>query len=95
MNHFCVRRVLVVLSILAVVVVSTAAVAHDHVDANSDNEPHCQLCMALHNTKHALATPIAKLCLTIVETTNLVPAKDIALVIAQPLLTQGRSPPQL
>jgi hypothetical protein len=95
MKHFYVRRVLVVLAVLALVAVSTAAVAHGHLDTNCAHESHCPLCMALHNAKHALVTPIATLCFTTVQAARLVPSKDVAVVFAEPLLTQGRAPPQL
>jgi Protein of unknown function (DUF2946) len=95
MNHSCLRRVIVVLATLAIVAVSTAAVAHGHLDAHSADESHCELCMALHNAKHALVTPIATLCFTTVQTASLVASRGVAVILVQPLLTQDRAPPQL
>jgi len=95
MYRLYLRRVLVVVAVLAVVAVSTAAVAHGHPHGNSADESHCQLCIALHNAKHALVSPIATLCFTTVHTSSLVPSKDIVVVFAQPRLTQDRAPPQL
>lgn len=95
MNHPFIRRALVVVAILAFVAISTAAVAHGHLNANSVNESHCPLCMAVHNAKHAVAAPIATPCFTIVQTAILVPSDSSAISFVQPLLTQDRAPPQI
>jgi hypothetical protein len=89
------RRVLVVLAILALVAISTAAIAHGHLDVNSADESHCPLCMAVHTAKHAVAAPIITLGFKTVQTAILVPSKSSAIVFIQPLLTQDRAPPQL
>ena len=89
------RRVLVVLAILTLVAVSTAAVAHGHLDANSADESHCPLCMAVHSAKNVVITPVVTLCFTALQTAILVPSKSSAIVFVQPLLTQDRAPPEL
>jgi hypothetical protein len=89
------RRVSVVLAILALVAVSTAAVAHGHLDANSADESHCSLCMAVHAAKQVVITPVVALCFTAVQTDILIPSRSSAIVFVQPLLTQDRAPPEL
>jgi hypothetical protein len=95
MNSPLNRRVLIVLSILALVVISTAAVAHGHLTANSADESHCPLCMAVHNAKHAVAAPVATPWFAIVQTAILVSSENIAILSVRPFPTQDRAPPQL
>jgi hypothetical protein len=95
MSDIFTRRVPVVLAILALVVVSTAAVAHGHLDANSSDKSHCPLCMAVHAAKQAVIIPAVALCFTAVQTGILIPSRSSAIVFVQPLLTQDRAPPAL
>jgi hypothetical protein len=87
------RRLLVLVAILALAAVSTAAVAHGHPDANSSDESHCPLCMALHCAKQAVVAPIVAICFTPVQADVLAPSGSFAIVFVQPLLTQDRAPP--
>lgn len=89
------RRVSVVLAMLAFVAVSTAALAHGHLDANSSDESHCGLCMAVHAAKQAVITPVIALYFAAVQTAILIPSRSSAIVFVQPLLTQDRAPPEL
>jgi hypothetical protein len=93
-NRFT-RLLLTFVAILALVTVSTAAVAHGHLDANSADESHCPLCMALHSAKQAVVAPVVALCFTQVQTGILVPSNSSAVAFVQPLLPQDRAPPRL
>jgi hypothetical protein len=90
-----IRQLLVVAAIMSLIAVSTAAVAHAHLDANSADESHCAFCMAVHSAKHAVATPAVTLCFTAAQTATLIPPKRLAWVFVQPLLAQDRAPPAL
>ena len=61
-NRFT-RLLLIFVAILALVIVSTAAVAHGHLDANSADESHCPLCMALQSAKQAVVAPVSHFAL--------------------------------
>jgi len=95
MGNAVTRRVLVVLAILAFLTVSTAALAHGHPGRGSVDESHCAMCMAVHSATHAVATSIASLSFTAVQTAFLVPSSSPTFAFVQPLLTQDRAPPQL
>lgn len=62
-NRFT-RLLLIFVAVLALVTVSTATVAYGHLDANSADESHCPLCMALHSAKQAVVAPVVALCFT-------------------------------
>lgn len=93
-NRF-IRLLLTFVAILALVTVSTAAVAHGHLDANSADESHCPLCLALHSAKQAVVAPVVALSFTQVQAGILVPANGSAVAFVQPRLTQDRAPPPL
>lgn len=95
MSNRFLRQVMIVFAILALVAVSTVAMAHGHLGAKSATESHCPLCMAVHNAKHAVAAPVATPCFAIVQTAMVVPSKSTAIRFVQTLLTQDRAPPQL
>ena len=65
-NRFA-RQALVFLATLSFLAVSTLALAHGHPDAKSADESHCAMCMAMHSTTHAVATPDITLIFTAVE----------------------------
>jgi hypothetical protein len=89
------RRILVLLAIVAIVALSTAAVAHAHFGPNAAaDESHCPLCMAVHGAKHVVTTPVIGLRFAPVETAVLVPSISFAIFFVQPLPTQGRAPPR-
>jgi len=92
-NRFT-RLLLTFVAILALVTVSTAAVAHGHLDANSGDEAHCPLCMALHCAKQAVVAPVVALCFTPVQADVPTPSGSFAIFFVQPLLTQDRAPPR-
>ena len=93
-NRSCIRAALIVLTILSLVVLSTAAVAHGHFGPNAAaEESHCPLCMAVHSAKHAVTAPIIALRFTAVQTAVLVSSTSFFIVLAQGPLTQGRAPP--
>ena len=87
------RRLLVLLAILALVAVSTAAAAHGHFDAKSD-ESQCPLCIAVHQAKHVVAAVGITLDFTPVQATFLVPRMNLAIPFIEPTLTQDRAPPK-
>ncbi len=88
-------RLLALAAILALVAVSTAAVAHGHLDANSAAESHCSLCMALHSAKQAVVAPVVVLCFTEVQTGIPAPSGSFAVAFVQQFVTQDRAPPRL
>jgi hypothetical protein len=95
MNRPHTRRVLIGLTILALVVLSTAAVAHAHFGPHADaDEAHCPLCMAVHNAKDAVVTPIVALHFAAVQMAILAPLTSSIMVFVQPPLRQDRAPPQ-
>jgi hypothetical protein len=95
MSQFSIRRLSVLLVILALLVLSTAAVAHGHFGATSADESHCPLCMAVHGGKHAVTPPVLGLNFTLVKTAAAAAPKSCSPIFATLLLRQGRSPPVL
>ena len=93
MIHVLTRRLLVILAILALVIISTAAAAHGHVRTKSD-ESQCPLCIAVHRAKHVVAAVGVALCFTPVQTAFLVPRTNSAIPFIEPTLTKDRAPPQ-
>jgi hypothetical protein len=93
MTQLSIRRVSVSLVIVALLVLSTAAVAHGHLDAASADESHCPLCIAVHSAKHAVTPPAVGLSFAQVETAVFAPPAILSLVFAALLLRQGRAPP--
>jgi Protein of unknown function (DUF2946) len=94
MNRPYIRRALIVLAILSLVVLSTAAVAHGHFGANAAaDESHCPLCMAVHSAKHAVTAPVSGLLFTAMQTAVVVSLTTFSIVLTKGLLTQGRAPP--
>ena len=95
MSNRFLREVIIVFAILALVAVSTVAIAHGHLGSKSATESHCPLCVAVHNAKHAIAAPVAKHCLAIVQTAIIVSSKSTAVSFVHALLIQDRAPPRL
>ena len=95
MRNAITRRTLVFLATLAFLTVSTAALAHGHLNEKSVNESHCAMCMAVHTATHAVASSIFMLCFAAIQMALLVPSGSSSFAIVQSLLTQGRAPPQL
>jgi hypothetical protein len=95
MGNRITRRVLVILAILAFLAVSTVAAAHSHLNANSSDESHCPLCIAVHRGKHAVAAPVIALGFTAVQTAILVRSRILIVPFIQPHLAQDRAPPKL
>ena len=89
------RQVAFFLSTLAFLVVSTAALTHGHPNWKSADESHCAMCMAVHSSTHAVATPAVTLCFTAVQSSVLVPPKGFLLSYAPLALNQDRAPPAL
>ena len=89
------RQALVLLATLCFLAVSTLALAHGHPDTSSADESHCAMCMAIHSTTHAVATPDITLSFTAVETPFIASPKSLQLAFAWPTLNQDRAPPSL
>jgi hypothetical protein len=87
------RQVAFLLATLAFLVVSTAALTHGHPNWKSPDESHCAMCMAVHSSTHAIATPIVALYFTTVQNRFLVSPKSVLLSYAPPALNQDRAPP--
>lgn len=96
-SHFTsvLRQGMVFLAILAFLAVSTAVLAHGHAVGKSADESHCAMCMAVHSTTHAVASPVALLYFAPIQTAFLAPSDRLVLSFAQSLPIQGRAPPQL
>lgn len=95
MSDSITRRVSVALAVVALLAVSTVAVAHGHSDLSSADEAHCPLCIAVHRAKHAVAAPVIALCFVALETAIPVPSKTLVVPFVPSCLAQGRAPPQL
>jgi hypothetical protein len=88
-------RALVSVAIVALLLLSTAAVAHFHFGADAATEAHCPLCMALHNAKHAVTNSILPVVFCPTQTAVLADVAVVAFLFELPLLIQGRAPPTL
>ena len=95
MGNAITRRVLIVLTVLAFLTVSTAALAHGHSAEKSVDESHCGMCMAVHTATHAVAASIVSLCFTTVQTAFLIPTDGSSFAFVQYLRIRERAPPQL
>jgi hypothetical protein len=89
------RQVAFFLATLAFLVVSTVALTHGHPNWESTDESHCAMCMAVHSSTHAVATPAVTLYFTAVQNRFLVFPKSLLLSYAPPVLNQDRAPPTL
>lgn len=89
------RRAVGLLAAFALLVVSTAAVAHGHLDTKPVNDSHCVLCMAAHGTTHAVVGPAITIHCAQVQTTLLIVPGNLFFSSAKSLLTHGRAPPAL
>lgn len=95
MRNFLVsRRVIVVLAALALLALSTAAVAHGHLDLGSVQDSHCVLCMAVHTT-HAVLGPAVTVSCARVQAALCVPLKVWMPAYVESLPTHDRAPPAL
>jgi hypothetical protein len=83
------------LVIVAVMVLSTAAVVHSHVGRNSGDESHCPLCMAVHSAKHAVAQAALVLFGSSAPVAFVADRPVLAPDVAQLLLIHGRAPPAI
>ena len=93
-RHF-IRRVITPLAILALLVLSTAAVAHGHFGASSITESHCPLCMVVHGAKYVVTGPVLALRPFVVQSALSDASGQRAIASVQPLLIQDRAPPRL
>ena len=89
------RQVAFFLATLAFLVVSTVALTLGHPNRKSADESHCAMCMAVHSSTHAVATPVVTLYFTAVQSSVLVSPKSVLLSYAPPSLNQDRAPPAL
>ncbi len=89
------RQVAFFLATLAFLMVSTVALTHGHPNWKSADESHCAMCVAVHSSTHAVATPVVTLCFTAVRSSVLVSPKGFLLSYAPPSLNQDRAPPAL
>jgi hypothetical protein len=89
------RQVSLFLATLAFLVVSTTALAHSHPNWKSADGPHCAICMAVHSSTHAIATPVVTLYFGAVQSSAVVSPKGFLLAYAPPALNQDRAPPSL
>lgn len=87
------RQALVLLATVCFLAVSTLALAHGHTDSKSADESHCAMCMAVHSSTHAVATPNVTLCFTAVESPFLTSPKSLLVTFSWPSLNQDRAPP--
>lgn len=87
------RQASVLLATLCFLAVSTLALAHGHTDAKSVDESHCAMCMAVHSSTHAVATPNVILCFMAVETPFLASPKSLLGAFASFSLNHDRAPP--
>ena len=89
------RRVLIIVVTLALLTVSTAALAHGHLDTKSSDESHCAMCLAVHSATHLVGTAIVSLHFTIIQTAVVVRPELSTLAFVESLSNQDRAPPQL
>ncbi len=89
------RRTLVVLATLALLVVSTATLAHSHPDVTSVEQSHCALCLVAHTATHAAVASIVTVQFTPVRAALLIHPKSFGPANVQPSLNQDRAPPQI
>jgi hypothetical protein len=89
------RRALVVLATLALLVVSTATLAHSHADVTSVEQSHCALCLVAHTATHAAVASIVTVQFTPVRTALSIHPKSLGPAYVQPSPNQDRGPPQI
>src|SRR5258706_2917082 len=87
------RQVAFFLATLAFLVVSTVALTHGHPNWKSADESHCAMCMAVHSSTHAVATPVVTLYFTAVDKRVLCFFQNIPLSLYPPPPNQKTAPP--
>jgi hypothetical protein len=93
------RRCFLFLAILTVsltfLTVSTAALAHGHLDSSNTDESHCVMCMAGHSATHLITSPTIALHFSPARIGLVFSADFIRIPFVQLLTDQGRAPPQI
>jgi hypothetical protein len=87
------HRSLAIVVVAVVLAFTTAALSHGHGNANSQEDSHCSLCMALHSGKQTLVSPVVALQFTPMRLALRAGSNSLVFVSIAVLPTHGRSPP--
>jgi hypothetical protein len=87
------RQAFTLFAILAFLAVSTAALAHGHLDKNDTDESHCVMCRVAHGVTHLTAAPAIGLQFTAVQIGLLVLSESVRISCSQLHSFEGRAPP--
>ena len=87
------QRLFAVVVVLTVLGFVTAALAHGHPPGKSEEDSHCALCMAVHNGRHMLTSPVIALQFAPFRSDFIVVNAQATVSSSEFLPTHGRAPP--
>lgn len=93
MRNVILRRGVVLLAAVALLALSTVALAHGHSKLNSADDSHCALCMAMHGTRAMVASAVVTLNFTPIQFSTVIRSAGSCPVLVYGSAAQGRAPP--